>query len=371
MAEMEQTQVVTRARETDLIIGDRLHCLELSAGDQVERRHVVSPLGLKIGRTEPAEIVIPDTEISRSHCMVVLKGDEVFVTDLGSTNGTFVDGEKISGMVELPLGSVLQVGNRFFKHECRTRAEFEQSEETERELNRAANHVKELLPPPTREGPLQAEWMYQPSIKLGGDAFGYGQLNDHQYVCYLVDVSGNGTGAAMHSVSVVNHLRHKSLPNTDMAKPEQVLGALNELYQMEDHAGLYFTIWYGVFDTRNRRLDYASGGQHPAYLVPADRSTAIPLQTRNVVIGAMPTMDFRQDSVEVPPGASCYLFSDGVFEIVDKQGAQWTVDNFVEQILRPPVEGLTEPYRLFNTVRKSAQSKVLEDDFALVVVKFD
>jgi hypothetical protein len=368
---MEHTQIVTRAREIDLVTGDRLHCIELSVGDEVERRHVVSPLGLKIGRTAPADIVLADTEISRAHCMVVLKDDEVLVSDLGSTNGTFIDGERVSGVTVLPVGGVLQVGTRTFKHEWRTRAEILQSEEFDRELQRAASYVKALLPPPVVEGPIRSEWMYQPSAKLGGDAFGYGHLKDDLFVCYLVDVAGHGAGAAMHAVAVMNQLRQKSLPNTDMARPEEVLGTLNDLFQMEDHAGLYFTIWYGVFDAKSRRLDYASGGHHPAYLLPADRSEAIPLRTRNVVIGAMPAMEFRQDSCVVPAGASCYLFSDGVFEIIDKDGKQWAVEEFVELVLAPPEEGLAEPQRLFNAVRKCAISKSLEDDFSLVVVHFD
>jgi len=368
---MEQTQIVTRAREIDLVTTDRVHCLELSLGEDVEKRHVVSQLGIKIGRTAPAEIVLADSEISRSHCMVVLKDDDVLVSDLGSTNGTFIDGERVSGVTVLPVGSVLQVGNRTFKHEWRTRAELEQSDDFDRELHRAANYVKALLPAPSREGPIRAEWMYHPSTKLGGDAFGYGPLRDDLFVCYLVDVAGHGAGAAMHAVAIMNQLRQRSLPNTDMASPELVLSTLNELFQMDDHAALYFTIWYGVYDARTRRLDYASGGHHPAYVVPPDRSVAIPLRTRNVVIGAMPAMEFRQASVQIPHGASFYLFSDGVFEIIDKDGTQWAIEDFIELVLQPPVEGLTEPHRLFNAVRAQAQTSTLDDDFSLVVVHFD
>lgn len=368
---MEQTQIVTRAREIDLISGDRLHCLELSIGDGVEKRHVISPLGVKIGRTAPAEIIIADSEISRSHCMVALKGDAVLVSDLNSTNGTFIDGERIAGVTELPVGSVLQVGNRAFKHEWRTRAEIEQSDEFDRELDRAASYVKALLPPPSREGPLRAEWIYHPSAQLGGDAFGYGPLRDDLHVYYLVDVAGHGAGAAMHAVAIMNQLRQRSLPNTDMARPELVLSTLNELFQMEDHAGLYFTIWYGVYDVSTRRLEYASGGHHPAYLLPSDRSVAIPLRTRNVVIGAMPAMEFSQASIEVPPGASFYLFSDGVYEIIDKDGLQWAIEDFVEIMRQPPVDGMSEPQRLFQTVCARAQPSTLDDDFSLMVVNFD
>jgi serine phosphatase RsbU (regulator of sigma subunit) len=355
----------------DLITGDRLHCLEIGIGNDVERRYVVGPLGLTIGRTVPADVILADTEVSRSHCMVALKGEELFVSDLNSTNGTFIDGTRVNGIAPFPVGSVLQIGNRTLKHEWRTRVEITQSDDADRDLQRAASYVKALLPPPTSDGAIQADWVYKSSAKLGGDAFGYGKLSEHLYVIYLIDVAGHGAGSAMHAVAIMNQLRQRSLPNTDMARPELVLSTLNELFQMEDHDGLYFTIWYGVYDIRERRLDYASGGHHASYLLPLDRSTALPLRTRNPIIGGMPAMHFSQNSVFVPQGTSFYLFSDGVYEIIDRDGLQWSIEDFVELIKMPKVPGTSEPARLYDAVCHRAQPGPLDDDFSLVVIDFD
>lgn len=371
MGEVEQTQIVTRARLVDLVTGDRLHCLELAAGSIVEKRHVVTPLGVKIGRTEPSDIVIADSEISRSHCFVTLRGDDLVVADLNSTNGTFVDGVKVTGPTVVPVGSVLQIGKRTLKHEWRTREEFEQSEEGDRDLQRAASYVRALLPPPQDGGPIRTEWVYLPSAKLGGDTFGYGRLNEHQFIAYLIDVAGHGAGAALHAVAITNQLRQRSLPNTDMARPELVLSTLNELFQMEDHDGLYFTIWYGVFDTRTRQLSYASGGHHPAYLVAPGREIAVPLKTNNVMIGAMPAMPFMQATVTVPSSACLYLFSDGVFEVVDTDGQEWGVADFVEHVLASPQPGLSEPQRLFEAVCRATGSRSFDDDFSIVAFHID
>lgn len=371
MAEFEQTQIITRAREMDFVTGDRLHCLELTNGDEVERRCVVGPLGIKIGRTAPADLVLADSEISRTHCMVALIHDELYVSDLKSTNGTFIDGERVTEATILPVGSVLQVGKRVLKHEWRTRAEIENSDEIDRELQRAASYVKALLPAPIMEGPIRAEWHYLPSAKLGGDAFGYGCLSDDSFVCYLVDVAGHGAGAAMYAVAIMNQLRQHSLPNTDMTRPDQVLRTLNDLFQMDDHAGLYCTIWYGVFNRQTRRLDYASGGHHAAYLLDEGRSEAKALHTRNVIIGAMPGKEFRHASVEVPPGATLSIFSDGVFEIVDRQGVQWSIDNFVELLMEHEAAQPGETQRIYERISAIADPDTLDDDFSLVMMTFD
>ena len=371
MADFEQTQVVTRAQAIDLMGGARLHCLELEFGDETERRHVVTPLGLKFGRTAPADVVLADSDVSRAHCMVLLRDDDVLVSDLGSTNGTFIDGVRITEVTELPLGSVLQVGNKSFRHECMSRTELDEANELDREAQKAASHVRTLLPEPIAEGPVRTDWVYRPSARLGGDAFGYVPLGPTRLAFYLVDVASHGPGAALHAAAAINRLQHKSLPGIDMARPDQVLGALNDMFQMEEHAGLYFTVWYGVYDSATRRLDFASGGHHGAYLVPPEREVATPLRTRNVVIGAMPAMEFSAGSIAVPAGANIYLFSDGVFEIVDRHGAQWTIEDFVALMLKPREEGVKELQRLSKAVTKAAHHGALDDDFSLLVLEID
>ena len=55
--------------------------------------------------------------------MVELSDDGVQVSDMNSTNGTYVDDERIHGTEVLDVGSTLRVGNVSFVYEVRTRAE--------------------------------------------------------------------------------------------------------------------------------------------------------------------------------------------------------------------------------------------------------
>ena len=102
---------------------EEIHCLELNIGDQLEKRYIISRLGLKIGRAAPADIILADARVSRTHCMVELHDDGVEVSDMNSTNGTYIDDERIHGTAVLEVGSTLRVGNVSFVHEVRTRAE--------------------------------------------------------------------------------------------------------------------------------------------------------------------------------------------------------------------------------------------------------
>lgn len=117
------TQFYTRLDGVDLFGNDQFHCLEIAEVDGPGQHFVVSPMGIKIGRSPPADIVLADPRVSRSHCKVELAGEDLKVTDLKSTNGTYIDGERVDGQAMLPVGSLLRVGNVCFKHEVRTRAE--------------------------------------------------------------------------------------------------------------------------------------------------------------------------------------------------------------------------------------------------------
>ena len=46
----------------------------------------------------------------------------------------------------------------------------------------------------------------------------------------------------MHSVTVLNVLRQRALPNVDFRNPSEVLANLNDMFQMDSHNGLLFTI---------------------------------------------------------------------------------------------------------------------------------
>ncbi len=95
-----------------------------------------------------------------------------------------------------------------------------------------------------------------PSLELGGDAFGYHWLDPEHFAMYLLDVCGHGVKAACcFSISAINVLRNQiSAPRPNFLSPAEVLAGLNSAFQMDRHNGMYFTMWYGVYDKENRRL---------------------------------------------------------------------------------------------------------------------
>lgn len=67
---------------------------------------------LSVGRAPDNDIVIPDSDISRHHALVWSTDEGVFVRDLGSANGSFIEGERIHEIAPLPYGATLRLGSR-------------------------------------------------------------------------------------------------------------------------------------------------------------------------------------------------------------------------------------------------------------------
>uniref|UniRef100_A0A7C4PIG1 FHA domain-containing protein n=1 Tax=Anaerolinea thermolimosa TaxID=229919 RepID=A0A7C4PIG1_9CHLR len=65
-----------------------------------------------IGRDLNNEVVINDPEISRRHARLYLQGNTYVLEDLGSTNGTFVGGQRLTGPYPLRIGEVITLGER-------------------------------------------------------------------------------------------------------------------------------------------------------------------------------------------------------------------------------------------------------------------
>ncbi len=103
----------------------------------------------------------------------------------------------------------------------------------------------------------------------------------------------------------------------------------------------------------------------------ADRKKAIALRTRCGLIGVDPETKYFSAATEIPPGASLYLFSDGVSEFVTKEGVEWGLSDLVPYLVAPPVSGMSESKRLYQEVRALAQPGGLDDDFSLLVLHFD
>src|SRR5687768_1011315 len=90
--------------------------LLLLTGPSAGARHDVV-IEATLGRSPSCEIPLQDSEVSRRHAKIIVKDGQARITDLGSRNGTVVNGEKIESEAILLPGDRLQVGDSTILYE--------------------------------------------------------------------------------------------------------------------------------------------------------------------------------------------------------------------------------------------------------------
>jgi len=82
----------------------------MQTGPTPNKSFTLSKQEIILGRDANSDIVINVAEVSRRHTRLRLESNKYIIEDLGSTNGTFVNGSRLTGPVTLRPGDVVQLG---------------------------------------------------------------------------------------------------------------------------------------------------------------------------------------------------------------------------------------------------------------------
>lgn len=94
-----------------VVVGpDEIPMVVVTRGPNAGSRFALAEGETRIGRHPESEVFLDDVSVSRHHATVVRDGPRVLLRDVGSLNGTYVDGERIEAETLLTEGSQLQIG---------------------------------------------------------------------------------------------------------------------------------------------------------------------------------------------------------------------------------------------------------------------
>jgi pSer/pThr/pTyr-binding forkhead associated (FHA) protein len=88
---------------------------KLIESEAAERREIaITKEEFLIGRGSDCDLRLGSSAVSRHHCLVRVRGQEATVTDLGSSNGTFLNGKRVRSSSPLRSGDELRLGSFAF-----------------------------------------------------------------------------------------------------------------------------------------------------------------------------------------------------------------------------------------------------------------
>lgn len=167
---------------------------------------------------------------------------------------------------------------------------------------------------PDRLAGLDLGTVYRPGLdeaQVGGDFYDVFSLPDGRVGLVMGDVSGKGLSAAVLTATVKFSLRAFA---AEVAAPSLVLTRLNRTLCSEA-AGLgdhFVTLFYGVVDSLNGRLAYASAGHETQIIKRTSGGTTL-LHSTGPILG-IAEHRFEQRRADLAPGDALVLFTDGLTE---------------------------------------------------------
>lgn len=95
------------------MVGGETAMLILREGQGVGTRWMIDRSDMIIGREEDCDIVLPSRQVSRNHARIRRSGGRHILEDLGSKNGTFVNGQELTEPYTLQDGDEIQIALSF------------------------------------------------------------------------------------------------------------------------------------------------------------------------------------------------------------------------------------------------------------------
>jgi phosphoserine phosphatase RsbU/P len=184
---------------------------------------------------------------------------------------------------------------------------------------------RKLLPPQqfTAAG-LEFDCVFLPVGDVGGDLYDFFEIDSARAAFLLGDVCGKGLGAALLVAALQATIRGQLDLGADLSK---LLSRVNQQFFQATRPEHFATLFFGVYDARNRSLRYVNCGHPPAVLVHKGGNHEL-LKPSSMILGAFEKCDFKEQTVGFERGSKLVLFSDGLSEAgVDRdEEAEWAVE---------------------------------------------
>ena len=150
--------------------------------------------------------------------------------------------------------------------------------------------------------------------EVGGDFYDFYFVDDDTLAFLIADVSGKGIPAAMFMMQSKTLL--KSCAESGMPI-EQVFTTANEKLCEGNEAGMFVTAWMGLLNVKTGHVTFANAGHNPPLLQTGAGGFAYHKTRAGFVLAGMAGIRYRRFELQLQPGDTLYLYTDGVTEATD------------------------------------------------------
>lgn len=291
-----------------------------------------------IGRAPMADLVLADPTVSRRHARIARVAEGYGIADLGSGNGTLVNGRRITEPRLLESGDRLQLGRVALElggedpADSRHGASIEWTDLLEQDLALAARIQQSFLPQASPEVPgYDIGYDYSPALWVGGDYLDLFDLGGGGLAIAVGDVSGKGISAALYMAGARSELRQAA---RDAREPQDLVRSLNRSLYASTGESMFLTLLLLALEPESGQVRVVSAG-HPAALVRrADGALSTFPSKSNLPLGVAPDLAPTQEVFHLHPGDSVLALTDGVMDAESPAGERLGLEGVRDLFVR-------------------------------------
>ncbi len=237
----------------------------------------------------------------------------------------------------------------------------------QRELDVASKMQKSILPTRFPDKPGYEVFAHmEPARNVGGDFYDVIRLDNDRLGLCIADVSDKGVPAALFMMSSRTLLKGASI---GCDNPGDVLREVNDLLRETNESEMFVTLLYGIYDPHTGDFNYANGGHNePLHVKPDGSSTLLP-RTGGVILGVIPGIEFSHNTVNLAPGDTLFLYTDGVSEAMNAHAEEFGMERLGELFEKEPPTGAEDiTMSVFGAVHAFAGDIPQSDDITCLTL---
>ncbi len=219
--------------------------------------------------------------------------------------------------------------------------------------------VTSALPP--LEG-WEVETLYTPLIQVGGDVYGWRQLENGSALFWVADATGHGIAAALFTTLVALLFNHASSGSNTA---HGILARVNAEFYSVLRGRSFMTAGCAVIET-NGRLSFAGAG-HPPLLLRRRGGAVETVPSLATMIGIQAGLELVETVTTLAPGDAALLYTDGLYSSRFDSGDRLTVDHLTKEFARLGGDGDLLA-RLVAELAQPSDTQAFDDDIAAIAL---
>ncbi len=209
-----------------------------------------------------------------------------------------------------------------------------------------------------------------PAKEVGGDFYDFFMIDDDNLALVIADVSGKGIPAALFMMVSRTLIKNQTLYAKEI-DPKKILGEVNDQLCEGNDMELFVTAWLGILTISTGKLRYANAGHEYPAVCKAGGLFEVVKEKHSPPLAAIEGMKFRGAEVQLSPGDTIYVYTDGVTEATNSFNQLFDINRMVESLNRnkdKSVKEINEGVR--DDIDKFVGDAAQFDDITMLCIRY-